>query len=212
MKVYCPYCSSLKNVAIVCIDSIAPKSSTYSSKCNQNRLKNKDAILSNRNIHYSKNYDGQIVKRKTYDRYCLECHRPFYYMSNLIIGDIKELTFIIETRDDRWKYDIYFDENNSHYNLDHNYFTKEYESALTPAKKRKILQGIDYSNFMNWKPLREKKYFDYKIKWNVYIVFYNEQSFSRGGYDEYPKEWSIFIEPFIKVFKNDIFKKMKESN
>ena len=40
MLVYCPYCSSLKNVAIVCIDSIAPKSSIYSSKCNQNRLKN----------------------------------------------------------------------------------------------------------------------------------------------------------------------------
>ena len=204
----CPYCSSLKNVVIVCNDNIAPKISGYSVKCNQNRLKNNDAILSNWNLHYSKDYDGKIVKRKTYDRYCFECNRPFYYISNLIIGDIKELTFIIQTtNNDRWKYELHFTENNSYYNVDHNYFTKEYEASLTPARKRKILQGIDNSNFLNWKPLKEKNYFDYKIKWNVYIVFYNEQTYSRGGYDEYPNEWSIFIEPFIKVFKNEIFKK-----
>lgn len=207
MIVHCPYCSSLKNVAIVCVDSIAPRASSYAPKCNQNRLKKKEAILSNRNIHYSRDYNGKIVKRKTYDRYCLECHKPFYYMSNLIIGDIKELTFIIETNDDRWKYEIYFNEKQSYYNMDHNYFTKKFESSLTPARKRQILQGIDFSNFLNWKPLETKNYFDYKIKWNVYVVFYNEQTFARGGYDEYPKEWSIFIEPFIKVFKNNIFKK-----
>ena len=87
MIVYCPYCSKTKTVAIVCNDTIAPKNSTYAVRCNQNKLKNKDAILSNWNIHYTKDYDGSVIKRKTYDRYCLECHKPFYYMSNLIVGD-----------------------------------------------------------------------------------------------------------------------------
>ena len=80
---------------------------------------------------------------------------------------------------------------------------------LTPARKRKIQQGIDKSKLLYWEPLKEKNYFDYNIKWNIYVLFNNEQTYSRGGYDEYPKNWDIFIDPFIRVFKNNIFKKMK---
>lgn len=50
MKVYCPYCNSSNNLQIVCNDTISPKESSYSGKCNQNRLKNNDAILSNWNL------------------------------------------------------------------------------------------------------------------------------------------------------------------
>lgn len=209
MKIFCPYCSSTNTVPIVCTDNRKPTNSTYAIRCNQNRLKNNDAILGNWNIHYTKDFDGKVVKRKTYDRYCKSCHRPFYYLSNLLIADIKELTFIIETNSDKWKYEICFDEDNSFYNVDHNYFTKEFQASLTPARKKKILDGINKSNILNWKPMQEKNYFNYKIKWSVYISFYNEQTYSRGGYDEYPKEWELFIDPFIRVFKNDIFKKMK---
>lgn len=155
------------------------------------------------------NYDGTAVKRKSYDRYCMNCHKPFYYLSNLIVGDIVRLTFIIDSNSDRWKYEIIFDEDNSYYNVEHNYFTKECESILTPARKRKIQYGIDKSRLLNWEPLKEKNYFNYNIKWNIYILFNNEQTYSRGGYDEYPENWEIFIEPFIMVFKNNIFKKMK---
>ena len=78
MLVFCPYCSSTKTLAIVFNDSIAPKSSTYKEMCNQSKLKRKEAILSNWNVHYSKDYDGKIVKRRTYDRYCIDCKKPFY--------------------------------------------------------------------------------------------------------------------------------------
>lgn len=209
MKVYCPYCNSLNNLQIVCNDSISPKESSYSDKCNQNRLKNNDAILSNWNLHYSKDYNGKTVKRKTYDRYCMDCHKPFYLVSNLIIGDIINITFIIETNSDKWKYDIHFDKNGDYYIIDHNYITKEYETSLTPARKRKILQGLDNSSFLNWKQFNQKGVLDFKIKWNVYITFYDGRVYNRGGCDEYPENWNLFIEPFIKVFKNDIFKSMK---
>lgn len=209
MKIYCPFCNSINTLAIVCNDTIEPRNSTYAHKCNQNRLKNNDAILSNWNLHYSKDYNGKIITKKTYDRYCKDCKRPFYYISNLYISDISIFTFIIETGNDKWKYEICFDESNSYYDIDHDYFTKEYHSSLTTARKRKILEGIDKSKLLYWKPLKEKNYFNYNIKWNVYITFNNEQTFTRGGLDEYPPNWDIFIEPFKKVFKNDIFKKMK---
>ena len=153
MLVFCPYCSSTKTLAIVFNDSIAPKSSTYKEMCNQSKLKRKEAILSNWNVHYSKDYDGKIVKRRTYDRYCIDCKKPFYYISNLLVSDIKTITFIVEMGNDRWKYEIYFDEDNSYYNIDHNYFTKEQQSVLTPARRRKILEGIDKSKCLYWKPL-----------------------------------------------------------
>ena len=28
------------------------------------------------------------LREKTYNRYCMDCHKPFYLVSNLIIGDI----------------------------------------------------------------------------------------------------------------------------
>ena len=212
MKVICPYCSSKNTVTIVCNDSITPKDSSYSKLCNQNKLKNEKAILGNWNYHFSKNYDGSIVRRSTYDRYCKDCNKPFYYLSNLIISDIKKLIFIIETSEnDKWKYEIFFNDNNSYYNVDHNYFTKEYNAVLTPARRRKILEGLDNSNFLKWEYLKDNKNLNYKIRWNVYAIFYDEQTYSRGGYDEYPNYWNYFIEPFIRVFKNDIFKKMKET-
>ena len=203
MIVYCPFCSSIKNVSLISYETDKGKYSI----CNRNKIKSNSALYCNRNYHYMKDYNGKLVKKISYDRYCLSCHKPFYYMSNLLVGDIKQITFIIQTANDRWKYEINIDNNN--YNVDHNYFTKEIESTLTPARKRKILEGIDKSKLLYWKPLKEKNYFDYKIRWNIYITFNNEQTYSRGGYDEYPEEWSIFIVPFIKVFKNDIFKKMK---
>lgn len=209
MQVYCPYCNSLNNLKTVCTDCKKSTMSSYTDKCNYNRIKNSTAIVSNVNQHYSMNYDGTAVKRKSYDRYCMNCHKPFYYLSNLIVGDIVRLTFIIDSNSDRWKYEIIFVEDNSYYNVEHNYFTKECESILTPARKRKIQYGIDKSRLLNWEPLKEKNYFNYNIKWNIYILFNNEQTYSRGGYDEYPENWEIFIEPFIRVFKNNIFKKMK---
>lgn len=212
MKRKCPFCLSDNTLAIVCNDSIAPKNSTYSDRCNQNRLKEKKAIMSNLNNHYSIDYDGTIIIRKTYDRYCKNCGRPYYYISNLYTCDIKELTFIIETKNDRWKYYICFDNDNSYYNIDHNYFTKEYHSSLTPVRKRKILEGIKNSKIFNWKPLDDKFDSDYYIKWGVFITFNNEQLYTRGGYDDYPCNWNIFIKPFISVFKNEIFKKMKNIN
>ena len=71
---------------------------------------------------------------------------------------------------------------------------------------KKFMKTVFYDNDYLEK---EKNYFNYNIKWNIYILFNNEQTYSRGGYDEYPENWEIFIEPFIRVFKNNIFKKMK---
>lgn len=56
-------------------------------------------------------------------------------------------------------------------------------------------------------PQKQKNYFDYKIKWNIYVDYYDGQTFSRGGYDEYPKGCDYFIDPFIRLFKNNILKK-----
>lgn len=210
-KIQCPYCFSYKTLAIVCTDNIQPKESKYyKDKCNVKRIEKGEAILSNTNLHYSKEYDGKIIKRRTYDRFCSVCKKPFYYISNMILSDIKVLTFIIETSTDKWKYEIHLDEEKSYYNIDHNFITKSYMSSLTPARKRKILEGLDKSQILKSEPSKLKNYFDYKIKWNVYVDYYDGQTFSRGGYDEYPKGWNYFIDPFIRVFKNDILKKMRE--
>ncbi len=127
----------------------------------------------------------------------------------MIVSDIKILTFVIETSSDKWKYEIYFDRNNSYYNIDHNYITKSYKASLTPARRLKILEGIDKSKMLKWKAIKEGNKFDYNIRWNIYLEFYDGQTYNRGGYDEYPKNWSIFIDLFGRVFKNEIFKKMK---
>ena len=128
MQVYCPYCNSLNNLKIILVDSKKPTTSaTYTDGCNYNRIRNNTAILSNSNQHYSMDYDGRVVKRRSYDRYCMNCHKPFYYFSNLIVGDIVRLTFIVDSNSDRWKYEIIFDDDNSYYNIEHNYFTKECE-------------------------------------------------------------------------------------
>ena len=81
-KIQCPYCFSYKTLAIVCTDNIQPKESKYyKDKCNVKRIEKGEAILSNTNLHYSKEYDGKIIKRRTYDRFCSECKKPFYYIS-----------------------------------------------------------------------------------------------------------------------------------
>ena len=46
--------------------------------------------------------------------------------------------------------------------------------------------------------------------WSVYVEFNNGQVLRKSGKDSYPEEWELFITPFIKVFKNEIFKKMKK--
>lgn len=210
IKIWCPFCYSSDTLAIVCNDKIPPKQSKYYSEiCNQKRLERNEAILSNFNLHYSQEYNGKVVKRRTYDRFCNNCGRPFYYVSNMIVSDIKILTFVIETSSDKWKYEIYFDRNNSYYNIDHNYITKSYKASLTPARRLKILEGIDKSKMLKWKAIKEGNKFDYNIRWNIYLEFYDGQTYNRGGYDEYPKNWSIFIDLFGRVFKNEIFKKMK---
>lgn len=203
--VRCPFCYSQNTVPIVTSDTRVAK--CYKSI--KEKLKDEEVVLSNSNAHYSLNYDGEVIKRNTYDRFCTKCKKPFYYFSNLIVSDIKVLTFIIETGNDKWKYEIHFDKNNPYYNIDHNYITKSNKASLTPARKFKILDGINQSDFLKWSPSKEKNYFDYKIKWNVYVDFVGGHTYNRGGCDEYPEQWHIFIDPFIKVFKQDIFKKMK---
>ena len=45
MQVYCPYCNSLNNLKIVCTDCKKSTMSSYTDKCNYNRIKNSTAIL-----------------------------------------------------------------------------------------------------------------------------------------------------------------------
>lgn len=208
-KVVCPFCNNKNTISIVCNDTIAPKESTYTQKCNVNKLKRGEAILSNQNHHYSLDIDGKVVFRRTYDRFCSDCNKPFYYISNMLVSDIKTETFIIESGSDRWKYIISFDKDNPCYIVEHNYITKEDHINLTPARKIKLLNGIKDSKVLNWKPQFGDNCFDYKIKWNIYFEFYDGQTIDKAGLDEYPEEWNIFIDPFIRVFKNKIFTKMK---
>lgn len=207
--VECPFCLSKNNKKIIHTDSISPKDSIYSKMCNVNRLERNEAIMGITNVHISVDYDGTFVRRRSYDRFCLDCNKPFYLISNLIISDIKFLTFIIETKKDRWKYTLCFDRNNSYYNVDHNYITKIQLASLTPARKYKIQNSIKTSNFIKWEAQSGKEKDEYKIKWSVYLEFYNGETLRKGGIDNYPPEWEIFIDSFIRVFKNDIFKMMK---
>ena len=39
MQVYCPYCNSLNNLKIVCTDCKKSTMSSYTDKCNYNRIK-----------------------------------------------------------------------------------------------------------------------------------------------------------------------------
>ncbi len=36
-----------------------------------------------------------------------KCGKSFYYISNMIISDIRILTFIIEAKGEKWKYEIH---------------------------------------------------------------------------------------------------------
>lgn len=208
--VECPFCFSKNNKKIVYNDSIKPKNTMYAERCNVNRLKNNDAILSNIDIFISEEYDGSFIRRKSYDRFCLDCGKSFYLISNLIINDIKYFTFIIETKKEKWKYALCFERDNSYYNYDHNYITKSNLASLTPARKFKIQDGIKKSNLLKWNALYGNDVLNYNIMWSVYVEFNNGQVLRKSGKDSYPEEWELFITPFIKVFKNEIFKKMKK--
>ena len=206
--VRCPFCSSKNNKKIVHTDSISPKESTYTKMCNVNRLERNDAVLGINNFHMTVDYDGSIVRRRSYDRFCFECNRPFYLLSNYIIGDIKYLTFIIETKKGRWKYSLCFDVEESYYNIEYNYITKANNVSLTPARKLKILNSIKNSNLLKWNSNFNNKNSD-NIKWSIYLEFINNEIIKKEGKDCYPEEWGIFIDSFIRVFKDDIFKSMK---
>ena len=206
--VECPFCYSKNNKKIIHVDSILPKNSSYSKMCNQNRLERDEAIMGTSNFHMSIDYDGKVVRRRSYDRYCFDCNKPFYILSNFIIGDIKYLTFIIETKKERWKYLLCFEKDNEYYNIDHNYMTKVQMASLTPARKLKILNGIKKSRFLKW-DAQSNKVNSENIIWSVYLEFKNGETLRKGGKDKYPVGWNEFIDAFIRVFKNDLFKIMK---
>ena len=206
MTIRCPFCCSKKTVLLLSfLGTTKVKSS--SGRTNREKLSKNRALLSIRNSHYSLEYNGKVVRRKMYDVFCKDCGKPFYFLSNMLISDISILTFIVETGLDRWKYVINFEDNN--YSVDYNYFTKVYKASLTPARKFKLLKGIDESSFFKWELFKYRGCVDYDIKWNVYVEFCDGQVYCRGGYDEYPSQWMKFITPFISVFKNKIFKTMK---
>lgn len=206
MKVFCPKCASFNTVQIVNFERNTSDVCLSADLRVSQKLKSGKAILANQNYHYTMDYDGKIIKRNIYDRYCKNCKTSFYYYSNLVVGDIIKFTIIMEINKDRWKYTIKFDKKYSTYSIEHNYFDIETNSILTPARENKILIGIDKSNLLKWKPMIEKNFFDYKMHWNIYVTFYNNDTFTRGGYDEYPKEWEILMQQLKKVFKNNIFK------
>ena len=174
------------------------------------RLEEGIAIQGNYNYHYTLDYDEKtVIKKLSYDSFCKRCRKPFYYMSNLSVTDIRYLTVIIDTGRERWKYVINFNGDESYYSIDHNYLTKQYKTSLTPARRIKILDMISDTKFLNWKPLTGKNNLGYNVRWIIDIEYNNEQTFSRGGYDEYPPEWNDFMDAFYKIFKNDIFQKCK---
>ncbi|MFA7064692.1 MAG: hypothetical protein WC177_04275 [Bacilli bacterium] len=203
-KTSCPYCNTKNSLQIIYNYNGINKDQNYNEDTHS-LIKDGIYYKDFRKRDKKTDFDGETLKRKSFNRYCPNCNKEFFSAGKMSIIDIRKIILIVGNKSRRYKYLINLDDNyRAEYSLikDH-IFVKE-KQFLNDNERDKILTAIKSSQIHLRSKIFGDPYIYESYYWKFKVEYYNGASNCKMGNDTIPENWEKFITPFKDIFNEDI--------